>query len=226
LLTAAPSARHAVYWVPERSHPLWHAGCEWLGRDPESGDAGQPPEHATSAWRYGFHATLVAPMHLACGCTPEQLQRHLRTVVATLCPFVLPPLTVQPLDDFLALRPVAAIDAMHPMRGLADACVVACGALRRPLGAAELTRRSHGSTDAVERAHVERWGYPYVFDRWRLHLTLSDAGRSHDTLLHRRAERHFAQALAEPLRVASVAVFTETAHNAPLRLTARLGTTV
>ena len=219
-------ARHAAYWVPEREHPLWHAGCEWLGRDPQSDDAGQPPEYATNAWRYGFHATLVAPMHLAAGCTPEQLQRHLRSVASTFSPFLLPPLAVQPLGGFLALRPAQAIGALHPMRRLADACVMACHPLRRPLDAAELERRCLGLTDALEVAHVRRWGYPFVFERWRLHMTLSDVGRGHDALLRRRAERHFAKALAVPLRVASVAVFTQPLPDAPLRLTARLETMV
>lgn len=226
MLTTSLSARHALYWVPEREHPLWHAGCEWLGRDPESDDPGRAPEYASNAWRYGFHATLAAPMHLAAGCTAEQLQRHLRSVACKFSPFPLPPLAVQPMGNFLALRPALEIGASHPMRRLADACVIASNPLRRPLDAAELERRSQGLTDALELAQLRRWGYPFVFERWRLHLTLSDAGRGHDALLRRRAERHFAKALAAPLRVASVAVFTQAAPDATLRLTARLETMV
>ena len=30
---ASSSARHAIYWAPDLAHPLWSAGCDWLGRD-------------------------------------------------------------------------------------------------------------------------------------------------------------------------------------------------
>lgn len=217
-----------MYWVPERDHPLWHAGCAWLGRDPESDDAGQPPEYATTPWRYGFHATLVAPLRLADGATAQALHHRLQSVVAICCPFTLPPLAVQPLGDFLALRPTTVLDVAHPMRRLADACVVACYDLQRPADAAELARRSRSlaDTDAEAVSHLQRWGYPFVFDRWRLHLTLSDSGRADDAVLRRRAETHFAKALAAPLQVASVAVFTQPSPDTPLRLTARIGTMV
>lgn len=222
LLTTAHSERLAVYWVPEREHPLWRAGCEWLRRDPESDNPGQAPAYAARAWRYGFHATLAAPMHLAVGIAPQQLRRRLREVVAKHCPFPMPPLAVQPLGDFLALRPAAAVDAWHPLRRLADACVMACQPLRRPLDAAELERRALGLASQADRDNLSRWGYPFVFDRWRFHMTLSDAGHGGDATLRRRAERHFAEALTEPMRATSVALFTQAAPGAPLRLAERI----
>lgn len=223
LLTTPPAFRYAVYWVPEPEHPLWQAGCEWLRRDPESDNPGQPPEYAINAWRYGFHATLAAPMQLADGCTLPQLQQRLREAVARACPFAMPPLEVRTLGDFLALRPAQPVHSLDPVRHLADACVLACEALRRPLESAEWERRSRGLVDGVERERLQRWGYPFVFDRWRLHLTLSDAGHGNNHALRRRAERHFARALAVPLRTASVALFTQAAPGAPLKLAQRIG---
>jgi hypothetical protein len=212
----------AVYWAPEREHPLWRAGCEWLGRDPESDDPGQAPEHAADAWRYGFHATLAAPMHLADGVTLQQLRQRLQDVVAKRCPFPMPRLNVQPLGNFLALRPVRSVDAWHPLRRLADACVMACQALRRPLDAADFERRALGLVNEADHEHLLRWGYPFVFDRWRFHMTLSDAGHADDAALRRRAERHFAQALAEPMQCTSVSLFTQAAPDVPLRLAERV----
>ena len=65
--TLAP--RYAVYWMPEPGHPLWAAGCTWLGRDGGAGGAGGGParRHVASPWRYGFHATLKAPLRFAPG---------------------------------------------------------------------------------------------------------------------------------------------------------------
>ena len=60
--------RVAVYYAPEADDPLWRAGCEWLGRDPERGTALAQPvvaglhENTEDPRRYGFHATLKAPM--------------------------------------------------------------------------------------------------------------------------------------------------------------------
>jgi Protein of unknown function (DUF1045) len=161
-------------------------------------------------------------MHLADGIAPQQLRQRLQEVVAKACPLPVPMLAVRPLEDFLALQAATAIDAWHPLRRLADACVMACQALRRPLDAAEFERRSASVTDEAQRDHLLRWGYPFVFDRWRFHMTLSDAGRGHDAVLRQRAERHFAAALAEPLRATGVALFTQAAPGVPLRLAERI----
>ena len=91
-----------------------------------------------------------------------------------------------------------------------------------PLDSAELECRAPGISDDTEREHLLRWGYPFVFERWRFHMTLSDAGHASDAALRRRAELHFAAALAEPLHGTSVALFTEDEPDAPLRLAARL----
>ena len=64
----AVTPRYAVYWTPPADHPLWRAGCDWLGRDAERAQVDRPgegPEALTRApRRYGFHATLKAPMRL------------------------------------------------------------------------------------------------------------------------------------------------------------------
>ncbi|MFO0232177.1 MAG: hypothetical protein ACK51M_03795 [Burkholderiales bacterium] len=59
-MSGARAPRYATYWVPAPGHPLWTAGCTWLGRDPRDGGApGSPARgHVAAPWRYGVHATL------------------------------------------------------------------------------------------------------------------------------------------------------------------------
>lgn len=61
-------ARYALYFVPHASHPLWDAGCAWLGRDAAAEANRMPlpiPRLASDLFaqanaaprRYGLHAT-------------------------------------------------------------------------------------------------------------------------------------------------------------------------
>lgn len=120
---------------------------------------------------YGLHVTLKAPFMLATGRTPTHLLRMAQRFAQRCRPVQLPPLRLSELDGFLALRtssecPGAAV--------LAASCVRSFDALRAPSSAAERARRrAHGLTRRQE-ALLSQWGYPYVFDEWRFHMTLTN----------------------------------------------------
>lgn len=46
---------------------------------------------------------------------------------------------------------------------------------RAPLTEAELARRRRSKLSARQEAHLTRYGYPYVLDQFRFHLTLTGA---------------------------------------------------
>lgn len=213
------TARYAVYWTPEPDHPLWPAGCRWLGRAADGGPgAPQPGRH--TPWRYGFHATLKAPMALAEGSGLDDVVDALRVIAAATAPFEIPSLRVSTLAGFVALRPA---QAPAPLQQLADRCVGELDPLRSPMAAAELERRSAGLDDD-QRERLRRWGYPHVFERWRFHVTLSDplVAAADREALCRAAEAHFREALAVPVVARSVCIAEEPAAGVPLRLAARL----
>ena len=212
--------RYAVYWVPAREHPLWLAGCRWLGRDPESTVAGTPPPYAHAPWRYGFHATLKAPLRLREGCTEAGLLQTVRELAASHPPFAMPALQLDWLAGFLALRPREPLAAAHPLRRLADDCVSVLEPWRAPMPAPELERRALG-LDAAQRALLQHWGYPHVFEHWRFHLTLSDAAPQQPAALWQSAFEAFSQALSTPLLASEVSVFIEPAPSEPLLMLAR-----
>lgn len=211
--------RHAVYWAPEPEHPLWAAGCAWLGRDPAQAAQGAPLPDRREPWRYGFHATLKPPMALADGLGPADLVAALQRLATDYPAFDLPPLRVGTLHDFVALR---LAGPCPPLQALADDCVMRLDALRRPLTADEAARREAGLDDA-QRERLARWGYPHVLAGWRCHLTLSDRLPSDERRAEvlRAAERHFAAALAAPCRVATLAWFEEPAPGQPFVLRRR-----
>lgn len=218
--------RHAVYYAPPQDHALWRAGCDWLGRDPRAGGAATPPwrAHVEAPWRYGFHATLKAPMVLAPGRTEGGFVDALRRLAAAHEPFVMPALHVATLGEFVALRPREPLGADHPLRRLADDCVVQLDPWRAPADSAQLARQRRPGHDDRQKANVDRYGYAHVLDDWRFHMTLSDPlpdDDRRDAVLH-AARRHFAAALALPLVCDALCLFTEPQRGAPFRLRHRI----
>ena len=78
----ATSDRFAIYYAPARDSALWRRAEEWLAQ-PEL----QPI--TVSARRYGFHATIKAPMALAEGTDRAGLEMALADFARTHGPVVL-----------------------------------------------------------------------------------------------------------------------------------------
>lgn len=202
------TARHAVYWVPCEDHPLWAAGVAWLA----SGD------HRASATRYGFHATVKAPMRLR--GSEAAFAEALSSLAKAHRPAPLPAFEVTWLRDFLALCPTAPLPVAFD--ALATACVKELDGFRERPDAAERTRRIAG-LDAEQVALYDTWGYPHLFHRWTMHLTLS--GETTDPVLRRSladaARLHFADALAVPTGAGELAWVVEPAPGAPFHIERR-----
>ena len=219
------ATRFAVYWAPERDDPLWTAGCDWLGRDPERrvvADTLRP--NTDEPRRYGFHATLKAPMHLTDAADEPALFGMVERLAARTARFAMPVLEVAALRGFVALRPTHPLATDHPLCRLANACVTEIDILRREPTTAELQRRTQSQTlGSHEAALVQRWGYPHVFDQWQFHMTLSDnmPDLQARERLHIGALRHFAPALIGPVVCESISVFVEPAPGASFVLARR-----
>jgi hypothetical protein len=224
--------RYAIYWAPDAAHSLWAAGCDWLGRDPSlamdvTGLEPPRPNVATPA-RYGFHATLKAPIRLAAGKSVEDLRRAAAALAKRHRVFEMPALHVAWLQDFVALRPVVPLHAAHPLRQLADACVGELDEFRAPAPAGDIARRAAQAADGDVSglALLSRWGYAHVFDGWRFHMTLSDRfadrGSNAARQLEHDARAWFSRSLAQPLRCTALCIFHEAGAGEPFRLIERL----
>lgn len=164
--------RLALYYVPEPGSVLAEMGRQLFGYDIETGEPvkSSPWPGTGRARRYGFHATLKAPFRLAPGATKDEFIAQAAQVASRHRPVSLT-LRLGGLGDFRALRP---LDPTPSLRALADDAVVTLDTLRAPLTKHEIARRETGRLSSVERELFLNWGYPYVFDRYRFHLTLCD----------------------------------------------------
>ena len=175
------SARYAIYFAPDRHSPWWAFGAHWLGRDEHDNCAldhpsldGMSPMDLSSITaeprRYGFHATLKAPFRLSSGNDQAALVARLGKLAQTLTPVPLGNLRAATLGDFVALVPDTRPEGLQ---ALAASCVSGLDNLRAPLTQSELARRQPASLDPRETELLTRYGYPYVMERFRLHLTLT-----------------------------------------------------
>lgn len=175
------SERYAIYFAPLASSYLARFGDRWLGRDAETGEAVPQPEldgldaerlrTLTEAPRhYGFHGTLKPPFHLANGCDVDDLRRAMTGFAARQAAFEIAALHLREIGDFLALVPA---DLAPSLSRLADACVAEFDAYRAAPDAAELAKRHAAGLTPRQAELLARWGYPYVLDEFRFHLTLT-----------------------------------------------------
>lgn len=220
--------RVAVYWAPKPDSPLWLEGSRWLGRDAATGQAlaqppvpGVPPELVqrltAEPRRYGLHATLKAPFRLRPGIGLDAVDAALDRLSAEHRAQALGPLSVTAMGSFLALSPSGQVTGVN---ALAEACVRQLQGLAQPLTAADVQRRKSKLGGATLTAHQEallvQWGYPWVFDQFRFHCSLtgtlnglgaSDAAQAIRGALSEAARQRFAQ--SAPQHVDALAVFIE-----------------
>lgn len=218
----ASAHRYAVYFAPAPGTLGWLAGSHWLGRCaaqleplPQLDIVGVPKEDlqrlTAAPRRYGWHATLKAPFALAPGVDWIALHQAVQAVARSLPPFTLPPMRVARLNDFLALVPMASPNAQAAIDAVAAACVTQLQPLAAPLPPVEMARRRAGGLTARQDELLQQWGYPFVLDEFRFHLSLTGPLHTVDTgtqaLVQDAAEQFFAD--LPLLKFNSLALFAE-----------------
>jgi putative phosphonate metabolism protein len=173
--------RYAVYFVPAAQSALYRFGSALLGYDCYTGNEIDFPDVLplpAPAWReltqeprrYGFHATLKAPFRLADDADEAGLVEAFhafcrsKAAAAAFAPIV------AVIEGFIAIVPSGNAPAVDR---LAAACVTAFDRFRAPLDAHDRDRRLAAGLSERQAQNLERWGYPYVFEDFRLHLTLT-----------------------------------------------------
>lgn len=168
-------ARFAIYFIPPDG-PMAEFGANWLGWDVVAGrnvqqfdipglqEATKPPQ------KYGFHGTLKPPFRLQDGKSFDELKQAVTVLAKGLAPAICDGLELTPLGRFLALTPKGPTDDLQQV---AAACVRELDVFRAPATAAELDRRRKAGLSARQDALLIQWGYPYVFEEFRFHLTLT-----------------------------------------------------
>jgi putative phosphonate metabolism protein len=176
------SARYAVYYAPKTDSLLWQRASQWLGRDAASDEALLQPRFAAltdldfdlltaDPRHYGFHATLKAPFALAEGRSEAELMAAAQDFATAYAPFSA---TISPraLGPFIAFQLGGVCPEMNTLE--AD-CVRHFDPFRAPLTEHDLARRRRAPLTAAQDAQLVEWGYPYVFEDFRFHMTLTGA---------------------------------------------------
>lgn len=225
------ACRFALYWAPPAASPLHRLGSQWLGRDAETGASVAQPllppitparfaEITAEPRTYGFHATLKPPMRLRDGVAPDDVIEAARLTLAGVKAFTAPPLKVGRIGGFLALVPAGEMTAW---RGLADPLVEALDEFRAPPTPAEIEKRKKHPLSPAQDELLSRWGYPYVFDEWRFHMTLSANLTSPEReRVEVAALGHFAALEGRAVAVTEACVFAQAAPGEPFTLVRRL----
>ncbi len=216
--------RYAIYYSPPEQSELAKKAAAWLGRDAFTGEksapvasgplsAGEVAYHTASARRYGFHATLKAPFRLAPGESEQGLAAAIDAFAAAATPPVIARLALKQIDGFFALVPG---ERSGDLEAFAAEIVQHFDRFRAPMTDADLARRNPDALSPRELNHLQRWGYPYVLDCFRFHMTLtgrvagSDVPRVRDAI-----EAHFGDVIGAPLAVDTLAVFVEPDSGGP-----------
>lgn len=88
--------------------------------------------------------------------------------------------------------------------------VCALDAFRAPPSHAELAKRRRRPLTPRQDQNLMAWGYPYVLEDFRFHMTLTGRLTKDDIApIERSATAHFAAALDAPLQVSSVTLCAE-----------------
>jgi len=219
--------RYAICFTPAANDPLSHVAANWLGRNVFSGQMVEPTAirglsiheiafHTAMPRRYGFHGVLKAPFRLAADMSEAQLLRDLMRFCGTLAPFHINRLEVARLGGFYSLVPSLPCEHVHY---LACAVVQEFDRFRAPLSEAEIERTDPGGLSAAQFANLHRWGSPYVMDEFRFHMPLTGPVSQCDMPRVEQVLRNvFEPVLADPIRVANVALMIEEGNGGPFHV--------
>jgi putative phosphonate metabolism protein len=173
--------RYAIYFAAGVDNALSRFGAELLGYDAYTGDELPFPGDALRIapdWRdvssdprkYGFHGTLKAPMALASGKTEAELVEACATFAGRARPIPMIRPVVDSISGFIAVIPA---EPAAELQQLAADCVRDFDSFRPPLTAEDRARRKPEKLTERQREYLDRWGYPYVMEEFRFHMTLT-----------------------------------------------------
>ncbi|MBB4262394.1 MULTISPECIES: DUF1045 domain-containing protein [unclassified Bradyrhizobium] len=210
--------RYAIYFAAGSDSALSRFGAELLGYDAYTGNELAFPADALRVapdWRdvsadprkYGFHATLKAPMALVSGRTEAELMAACAAFAGRPRPLPVIRPVVDSISGFIAVIPAEPVEALQQ---LAADCARDFDSFRATLSADDRARRKPEKLSERQRDYLDRWGYPYVMQEFRFHMTLTgrlDAERRGPILEMLRTR--FAALGIEKLAIDRIALFRQ-----------------
>ena len=208
--------RYALYFTPPPG-PLQTLGAQWLGWDSELGKPAARPQWpqfpieidavTSTPRKYGFHGTLKAPFHLAAGKSEADLIAAVEAFATHRETVEVPRMSVAVLGEFLALSPDGDTTELA---ALAASIVEEFDIFRAPLSETDLARRRAAGLSPRQDELLLKWGYPFVMDAFRFHMTLTGtvAPNVRETLLP-ALQSLFEPAIPEPFAIDAISLVRE-----------------
>lgn len=214
--------RVAFFFAPASQSPLAIFGAHWLGWDAEMGKSVPHLDrfevykygHNTpfsdivaTPSKYGFHGTLKAPFRLAAGKSIKALCDAGRTFGKQTHKFTLENLRVTQLGSFIAITQGAPSSELNE---LASNIVRTFDQFRAPLTDQDITKRRQQNLTARQDELMLKWGYPFIFDAFKFHLTLSGKLEQDEmTSTLNVLNEHLTDILKDPIDVRDICLFGE-----------------
>ena len=219
--------RYAIYYASARGSPLDRFGAQLLGYDAWTGEELPFPDAVVQTapdWRklttdprkYGFHATLKAPFALAQRKTEAALLFDCRqfAMAGRRIPVIRP--RVDSISGFIAIIPA---ERSGELDLLAKDCVSAFDHFRVELSEQERARRNPEELTPRQLNYLDRWGYPYVMEEYRFHMTLT--GRLDQTRrppVQRMLHERFSATGIENIEIDRISLFRQDDVDARFRV--------
>lgn len=216
------SVRYALYFSPVTNSPLASFGAASLGRTattPRPDNVGSPhPDKARwlsltqSPAHYGFHATLKAPFELRPGTSIEDLIQTLQQLTESLTSIPLDGLAPRCLSGFAALTLTSQPPAL---KGLAKQVVETFEPFRQPLSDADIQRRKQQALTPRQMELLEQFGYPYVDDEFRFHMTLTGPLSEQDLDYVAWLKTLYSQFVTDTPQLDQIAIYSQPDRQSP-----------
>ncbi len=207
--------RFAIYYVPAHGSALDRFGAHMLGYDARSGEDLPFPDGIAPDWRdltadprkYGFHATLKAPFYLARGKTEADLISACSSFADTARAIPLIKPVIGSISGFIA---IVRAQPSGELEQLAADCVFEFDPFRAPLTAEDRARRNPARLTPRQCEYLDRWGYPYVMDEFRFHMTLTARLKAEQREpIVAMLRQHFSEIGLETLAIDRIALFRQ-----------------
>ncbi len=211
--------RFALYFTPNPHSLLWELGSSWIGRDAlkdmkislnsHLGISREFHRQVTKTpRRYGFHATLKPPFTLSDNNLLPRLKDSLKNFASSRQQFPTSPLELRNIGNFFCLCPKKQSTQLSE---LAADTVQHFDHFRAPLSSAEIASRRKRKLTPEQELNLKIWGYPYVLNQFRFHITLSDTLRdlSKRQLIKAALTDHFAPILHKSITIDSITLCVE-----------------
>jgi hypothetical protein len=208
--------RFAIYFMPQSESLFYDLGIRWFGWDPLRGSEVNglhnkgTDEHLLvieKARKYGLHATLKAPFRLRKGCELDDLISFFQDTCTRYDGCIFNNISIKKISDFIAITPNSDTTKIH---SLAADIVKEFDQFRDELNESDIEKRNLSSYSLRQKEYFYSWGYPYVFEEFKFHMTLGKLSHSKDgTAEEKICNEYFQEIISKPMKIDNLCLMGE-----------------